>query len=123
MRTLKNRQQKPMIELSGAWQIHERKSVATKSKLRERSASDAERTIRWLRILFALLRQFRRMRKKTSLLAAGESRVISTQALIPTETEGMGASKRQQPGGLPSWEGEAAEDERRTRGATVSVVQ
>ena len=123
LRTLRNRQQKPKIEQSGAWQTHERKFVATKSKLRERSASDAEHTTRWLRILFAILPQCRRMRKKTSPLAEGESRETSTRSLIPTDAEGMLESEGRQPEGFASRVGEAAVDEKKTRDATVSVVQ
>ncbi len=123
LRTLKTRQQQLKIELSGTWQTHERKSVATKSKLRERSASNAEHTTRWLRILFPLLQQFRRMRKKTSPLAEGESRETSTRSLIPTDAEGMLESEGRQPEGFTSRVGEAAVDEKKTRDATVSVVQ
>ena len=96
LRTMKTRQQMPKIEPSDAWQTSERKSVATKSMLRDRSASDAEHMTRWLRILFALLQQFRRMRKKTSPLAEGESQETSTRSLILTNAEGMLKKQKKQ---------------------------
>ena len=68
------------------------------------------------------MQQLQRLQEKEKRQAEGASRVIWTQLLIQTETEGTETSKAQQPESCASRVEKAAVDETKTRGANVSVA-